>query len=43
VRVAIDETGDDRRARRVDDLRVARIGRALVGAEVGDATVADKD
>jgi hypothetical protein len=43
MRVAIDETGDDRRARRVDDLRAARIGRAIVGAEVCDATAADEN
>ena len=43
VRVAIDETGDDGRSGRVDDLGAARIGRAVVGTDVLDAAVAHEN
>src|SRR6266571_1405663 len=43
MRVAIDETGDDGRSGRVDDLDAARIGRAVVGTDVLYAAVAHED
>jgi hypothetical protein len=43
VRVAVDESWDDRRARRVDDLSAGRIGRSVVGANELDPAVAHED
>lgn len=41
--MAVDETWDDGRAGRVDDLRACRIGGSIVGTDVLDAAVAHED
>ena len=43
MRVAVDESRDDRRARGVDGLGTLRIRRPGVGPEVGDAVALDEE